>query len=235
MVHTDAATSVQEKPIKKYVGPIVDYDQEFQTAVVADPKERELRAARGRRYNKKAPQPLAELPPNWVGYDTGTDWYIGLIGLPVDQSDAVITGEVVASEAHISPDKTGVYSEFSIRVDQLLKNHLDSSLKLGEVTVGEREGGVVRLQGDRLFEYTVYNQGMPRVGQRYLFFLSRNKEGEDYSIVTGYELRQGEAVPLDDIKASAIFKGTDEQELLNKVREQTHRPARPAKERKEKK
>lgn len=240
MVRTDAAISLQEIPNKKsankYVGPIVDYDLEVQTEVDADPRKRKLRAARGRRYNNNAPAPLAELPPHWVGFATGTDWYIGLPGLPVDRSDAVITGEVVASEAHLSGDRTGVYSEFSIRVDQILLNHLDSALKMGEVTIGEREGGVVRFRSYRLFEYEVYHQGMPRLGKTYLFFLIRNKEGEDYIIVTAYELHHGKVVPLDDIPLSASFQGTDEQEFLIKVRAETAlRPARPDKERKKKK
>lgn len=238
MVRTDAATSLQEKPIKKssdeYLGPIVDYDLDFQVAAVANPKERELREARGRRYTQRAPEPLAQLPSNWEGYASGTDWYIQLPALPVGQSDAVLVGEVAASEAHISNDKTGVYSEFSIRVDEVLKNHLDSSLNVGEVTVGEREGGVVRFQDGRLFQYRVFHQGMPRLGRKYLFFLSRNKEGEDYVIVTAYELLRGQVIPLDESKAFASFQGTDQQDFLNKVRGGLARRPQPPRERKEK-
>lgn len=235
MVRTNAATSVQEKPVKKvsdeYLGPIVDYDRDFQVAALANPRERELRDARGRRYNKSAPDPLGELPPNWVGYATGTDWVLAVPALPLAQSDAVIVGDVAASEAHISNDRTGVYSEFSIRVDEVLKNHLDSSLKVGEVTVGEREGGVVRFQGGRLFEYTVYHQGMPRPDRTYLFFLSGNKQGGDYVIVTAYELRRGQVVPLDDSPAFASYKGYDEQDFLSDVREAIARGAPSPKER----
>jgi hypothetical protein len=239
MVRTDAATSLQETPIKKasdeYLGPIVDYELDFQAATLANPKERELREARGRRYNKRAPNPLGDLPPNWVGYANGTDWVLGVPALPLSQSDAVIVGEVAASEAHISNDKTGVYSEFSIRIDEVLKNHLDSSLKVGEVTIGEREGGVVRFQGGRLFEYTVYHQGMPRPDRAYLFFLRGNTQGGDYVIVTAYELRRGQVVPLDDSPAFASYKGFDEPEFLTKVRREIVRSPQPPRERKEEK
>lgn len=219
---TGAAISLQEKPTKKnsdeYPGPIVDYDLDFQVSARANPKERELRAARGRRYNKRAPEPLAELPYNWGGYATGTDGYLNLPALPVQQSDAVIVGEVTASEAHISNDQTGVYSEFSIRVDEILKNLLDSSLNVGDVSIGEREGGVVRFQDGRLFKYEIYHQGMPRIGRKYLFFLSRNKDGEDYSIVTAYELREGRVVPLDHSNTFDSFEGVAEQVFLERLR-----------------
>jgi hypothetical protein len=239
MVRTDAATSSQEKAGNKntdeYLGPIVDYDLDYRAAAVADPKERELREARGRRYNQRAPDPLGDLPSNWVGFATGADWYIGVPALPLAQSDAVIVGEVAASEAHISNDRTGVYSEFSIRVDEVLKNHLDTPLSVGDVTVGEREGGIVRFQGGRLFEYMVYHQGMPRSGRKYLFFLSGNKQGGDYSIITAYEFRGGEVIPLDDSSAFASYKGSEEQVFLNRVRAAIARGAQQPKERKEKK
>ncbi|MEK6407306.1 MAG: hypothetical protein AABN34_10110 [Acidobacteriota bacterium] len=222
MVRTDAATSSQEKPSNKlsdkYLGPIVDYELEYQAASVGDPKERALRMARAQRYNDRGPSPLGDFPPDSVGFATGTDWYIGVPALPLAQCDAVIVGEVAAAEAHISPDRTGVYSEFSIRVDEILKNSVETPVKAGDLTVGEREGGVVRFQGGRLFEYMIFHQGMPGTGRKYLFFLSDNKQGGDYLIVTAYELRDGQVIPLDDSHAFASYKGSDEQEFLIKVR-----------------
>lgn len=239
MVRTDAATSSQEKADKKkndeYPGPVVDYELDYHTSAVADPKQRELREARGQRYNQRAPQPLGDFPPNWVGYATGTDWYLGVPAFPLGQSDAVIVGEVTASEAHLSNDKRGVYSEFSIRVNGVLKNNRDTPLSVGDLVVGEREGGVVRFQGGRLFEYTIFHQGMPRTGRNYLFFLSRNKQGEDYAIVTAYEFRRGQVVPLDESAAFSFYKNSDEHEFLNIVRAEIARNTRLPKERKEQK
>jgi len=235
IVSTGAAISLQDKPSKKpseeYLGPVVDYDLELQIAARANPKERELREARGRRYNRRAPETLAELPSTWEGFATGTDWYLYLPPLPVSQSDVIVVGEVTAAEAHISSDKTGVYSEFSIKVDEILRNHLDTPLNVGDITVGEREGGVVRFQDGRLFEYRVYHQGMPRTGSKYLFFLKQNKDGDDYGIVTAYLLRQGQVTPLDDSKTFATFQGADDQAFLNKVRDEISRSQQPRRER----
>lgn len=231
LIRIGASTSREErmnqKVADKYLGPTVDYDSDFQIARLGNQKEREIREARRLRYNKRAPEPLAQLPPNWEGFETGTDWYIGIPALPVGRSDAITVGEVVSSEAHLSTDKTGVYSEFSIRVDEVLKTHPNNPLNVGEITVGEREGGVVRFQDGRLFQYRVYNQGMPRVERKYLFFLSLNKEGEDFSIITAYEIGGGRVVPLDDSKSFRSVQGASEQELLNKVRSEITRSSGP--------
>jgi hypothetical protein len=237
MVRSDASPSSQGKTSKKppdeYRGPIVDYDSEYQAAAVADPKERALREARGRRYNQRAPQPLGELPSNWEDFGIASDWYIGLPSLPVAQSDAVVSGEMVAAQAHISIDQTGVYSEFNIRIDEVLKNDVNTPLHVGDITVGEREGGVVRFQTGRLLRYVIYHQGMPSPGRHYLFFLGRNKQGEDYTIITAYELRNGRTIPLDESKAFASYRDSSEQEFLDKVREAIAHDPRPPGERKE--
>ena len=68
---------------------------------------------------------------------------------------------------------------------------------------------------------------MPGVGQRYLFFLERNPE--QYTILTAYELRSGRVRPLDGKNAPGgensewlgnAYAGTDESKfLLNVERE----------------
>ena len=238
VVGAGAGTCSQEKASRnesdEYLGPTVDYELDFQIAAQANPKERALRELRGRRYNQRAPEQLAHLPSNWEGFSTGTDWYLYVPALPVGESDAVIVGEVGGSEAHLSVDKTGVYSEFSIKVDEVLKNHQERSLKVGDFTIGEREGGVVRFQDGRLFIYRVYHQGMPRTGRKYLFFLRRNNEGQAYVIVTAYELRGGQVTPLDESKAFSSFQGADDQAFLNKVRDEIARTQKPRRERRRK-
>jgi hypothetical protein len=224
---SEASNASQAKQLKtgtdEYAGPIVDYDKDIQELAAASAKERELREERGHRYNQRAPDALGNLPSNWEGFATGTDWYLGVAALPLDQSDVVIVGNVASSEAHLSNDRTGVYSEFSIGVNEVLRNRLDTSTRVGDVIVGAREGGVVRFQGGRLFRYTVFNQGMPRPGRQYLFFLSANKQGGDYDIVTAYELSGGQVVPLDDSAAFAAYKGSDQQKFLGIVREAIRR------------
>jgi hypothetical protein len=48
-------------------------------------------------------------------------WGNGLSALPVGQSDGVVVGHVTDAEAHLSTDRTGVYSEFSLEVEDVYK------------------------------------------------------------------------------------------------------------------
>ena len=62
----------------------------------------------------------------------------------------------------------------------------------GSIAV-ERFGGRVRLPSEKLFIAAVDNQDMPRVGSKYLLFLTNDFMGakqsdEDFNILMGYEL-----------------------------------------------
>jgi hypothetical protein len=123
-------------------------------------------------------------------------------GLPVEQSPVIVIGDVLQSEAHLSEDKLGVYSEFTIRLVEVIK--AESSLPASEMIV-ERLGGYVRYPNGRKLLYRVGTGGMPRVGTRYLFFLKPTPE-LDYSILTAYEFGDKGVVALDP---SAQFEKYD--------------------------
>lgn len=123
-------------------------------------------------------------------------------GLPVEQSAVIVIGDVLQAEAHLSEDKTGVFSEFTIRLVDVLK--ADSSLPGSEMIV-ERLGGYVRYPDGRKLLYRVGTGGMPRVGARYLFFLKPTPE-LDYSILTAFEFGEKGVIALD---SSAQFEKYD--------------------------
>src|SRR4051812_15044096 len=85
--HEQKEHSKQQISLKEasdvYVGPVVDYDNNYNAMAVLDPEQRALREVRGRRYNKESPKPLGEFPPELEGYDISSHWYIGLPALPV--------------------------------------------------------------------------------------------------------------------------------------------------------
>ncbi|MFY9573498.1 MAG: hypothetical protein WAV20_19040, partial [Blastocatellia bacterium] len=85
----------------------------------------------------------------------------------------------------------------------------------------------------RLLRYVIFHQGMPRPGRKYLFFLSHNKQGEDYAIITAYELRRGQVVPVDESDAFASYTGSEEQAVLNQVRRAIAHGQQPPREPKE--
>lgn len=174
---------------------------EFNEAEPTDPLKREQRKQKQKRKNGMG---LVSRSPE-------SDMGGGLIlphgqfdfpGLPVEQSPVIVIGDVLQSEAHLSEDKLGVYSEFTIRLVEVIK--AESSLPASEMIV-ERLGGYVRYPNGRKLLYRVGTGGMPRVGARYLFFLKPTPE-LDYSILTAYEFGDKGVVALDP---SAQFEKYD--------------------------
>lgn len=208
-----------------YPGPIVDYDATEQITVPVKPTDRTLRQIRSSRYNGRAPQPFGELPPDMKGFGIHSDLTTLLPALPIKQSDAIVLGEVIDAKAYLSGDKTGVYSEFTIRIDDVLKNFASSPITFGGQITSEREGGVVRFSSGRLFQYAIYNQGLPRNGRRYVFFLKNNDQGQLFSILTAYSLRKGRVFPLDIPEQFAAYEDADETVFIKEIREAIANPS----------
>lgn len=128
---------------------------------------------------------------------THTHWEVGLPALPVTQSQAVLLGKVVGAQANLTSDKTVVYSEFEIQIDEVLKDY-DRILIPNTSIIVTRSGGRVRFSSGHITLQAIAEQNMPIVGKRYLFFLTRENRGEDFHILTAYEFREGRVQPLDN-------------------------------------
>jgi hypothetical protein len=56
---------------------------------------------------------------------------------------------------------------------------------------------------------------MPQVGRRYVLFLKAHSDAEDFSIITGYEIREGHVFPLDVWPGSDPFAAYEGVEAAN--------------------
>lgn len=119
--------------------------------------------------------------------------------LPTRTSDLIIIGEVKDAKAFLSEDKTAVYSEFTIRVGEVLKSSSSWSAKPGAQVTALRPGGGVRFPSGKVRKFLIDGRTLPRAGARYAFFLKYDDLAEAFYIVTGYELRNGKVFPLDGI------------------------------------
>lgn len=191
--------------------PAVDFSTPAPESV--DPKVHARRLSKNNRYDNK--HFVAHTPAKGLAW-FGNDWDSGLTGIPVNRSDAVVVGEVLGAQAYLSQDKGSVYSEFSIRVEDVLK---DGSVTPGSTITGDRVGGVVKYDGAHTVLYRLVGQDLPHVGGRYVFFLKSTGEANDYSILLGYELRSGKVFLLDEIPVTAAYKGMDSSSFLNVVKE----------------
>jgi hypothetical protein len=185
---------------------------EFNEPEPTEPLKRELRRQKKLRKNKLGLVSLNPEPNSGGGLFLPHNQF-NFPALPVKESSVIVIADVLHSEAHLSEDKTSVFSEFTIRLTDVLK--ADSALQSTEMVV-ERLGGYVRYPDGRKLLYRVGTGSMPRVGARYLFFLDPSPE-LDYSILTAYEFGQKGVIPLDSSGQFQQYEGYDSTVLRTLV------------------
>lgn len=214
-----AATPVKHQPQRspkeefeeiKRKFPKVDYD----SPEPSDPAERKKRQNKGKHFDKLGG---VSKEPTRYSSSLSNDWYWGLPALPVEQSNAVVVATTLTRGAFLSNDKMGIYTELSIRIEEVLKDSADR-LQNDCVIDINRRGGVVRYPSGEESLFFIQGQEMPSVGKRYLFFLKAMPDSLDYQIITGYELSSSAVKALDWPGQFAQYNGLDEAAFLFTVR-----------------
>lgn len=161
-----------------------------------DPPARALRQARNRRYDGQRVLPK-DASPGDEFVDQG-HWWQGLTALPVYPSEAILLGTVTDAQAYLSNDKGMVYSEFTLRVEQVFKNDVQAPVSPGHILGVTRRVGRIRYAPRIVARWRVLGQGVPQPGRRYVFFLWEGDRQGAYSIITAYEFTgAGRVIPLD--------------------------------------
>lgn len=173
--------------------PTVYYDGRKTQSATPTSEADPARKAKGARYEKR----LVVRDVDTGGWPVlgFSHWDAPLPALPVVRSALVVLGEVVDAKAYLSNDQTGVYSEFTVRIERVFKNDESNVVFPGQLITTERWGGRVIFPSGRIIIYGNRGQGMPQLGQQYLFFLERNPE--QYNLLTAYQLRSDQVQPLD--------------------------------------
>jgi hypothetical protein len=137
--------------------------------------------------------------------------------LPAAQSAAVVIGTVLSGKAYVSKEHTFVYSDYQVKIDQILKQDPSANLTVGGVLVAMRQGGTIRFPSGHVRHFINNAHGFPAIGAQYLFFLLRPDAVPEYEMAIGatYELRGGRIYPLDDL--SNEFDGVSEPDFQAKV------------------
>ena len=207
----------------KYTRPEIDFKQfpiiDLGSPLPPDESAKPIRTRKSQKYNNKSQSEISETSN---GTFVVNETLSNLSALPVDKSSVVLVGEIVNAKAYLSEDKTAVYSEFEVRIQAVLKNNAKQVLSAGESIAVERFGGRVRLPSGKVFIAAVDNQDMPRVGGKYLLFLTNDfidakHSDEDFNILMGYELKGGKVFPLDRTSSNhpiARYNEKDESILL---------------------
>lgn len=145
---------------------------------------------------------------------------------PVDDSTLIVVGEVIKASAFFSNDKRGVYTEFTIRVDDVLKRS-DTGKRNPTKIMADRAGGVVIYPGGQRVLYQDSDIGLPRLASKYLFFLKKDDESPNYAILTSYDITGARPVQVENIPSFTEFKDLDKTVFLEKVRSKIARSPSP--------
>lgn len=196
---TDKGHSQQGNKNKNEEGFIDDLSKyavvDYNAPEPADEKEREIRKLKNNRYDDqswviKNPHP----DDSGVGrYDETEPPSL----IPVNERSLVIVGKITGVKAYLSNDKQGVYSEFTIKINSILKDDTDNKTEVAKSVIADREGGFVRYPNGQKVLYMNSERALPAVGNEYVFFLTQDKVSPNYKILTLYKLENSGITQLD--------------------------------------
>lgn len=198
----DTKQGTQEREIDYRATPVVAFEFLDQKRVeINSPRE-----IKNRKYDKS----------QWVLDPTGARGASEAVryieyrysDIPAKESNVILIGTVLDSQAFLSNDSSGVYSEFMTQIETVFKNKSKQNLNSGEVIAVEREGGIVRYSEGNSVRYKIPGRGSPVKNSKYIFFLKENTDNS-LEILTAYELRGDVIFPLDGSRLALISNGTE--------------------------
>lgn len=216
-------TNTNQKDLSKLEQQRKEFDSQFPTAQYdapeeTNPEKKDKRKLKNKRYDNRGGLVSNELPIDDGEQSVLFTHFDSITGLPASESESVVVGEILGAQAYMSNNKKGVYSEFTIRVDEILKNNSTNITQGSSINV-DREGGFVRYKNGKTRLHWIGGTGMLRVGRRYVLFLKNPENTPNYEIITGYELKSDGIANLDGSEQFRVYRGMDETAFMKAVRE----------------
>ena len=170
--------------------PIVDYTEDSESDLV--------RRRRNDRHNPPVPQNVKVQKLNENMHATVLN--LTLSHQPIEpalpiRSDLVVTGIVTNVQAYLSTDRSTLYYETTVSIEEVLKGR--ERLASGLNITAERRGGAVRFASGKILRRAEEGRYAPIRAHKYLFFLNSIEGDTSFSLVTGYDLVGNEVMPLD--------------------------------------
>lgn len=203
--------------------PIVDYNAPEPT----DSKEREERRQKNKRYDTNGPV-VAKNPGPKTDLILSFDAEQVPSAIPSAESSLIIIGELLNAKASLSNNKKGLYSEYTLRIQTILKNDIQKNLQPDKNITIDRAGGYVRYPNGQKVLYLIDWQYLPEVKKRYLFFLNNKDQNLNYRIITGYELVNGRVAALDNSPIFSKFNEISETDFIKLILSNVTSPSQPA-------
>jgi hypothetical protein len=139
-------------------------------------------------------------------------------GIPVSGSTATIVGTVTSGSTFITKDHTYVYTDYTVRIDQIILPDKAATLSVGSQVIVAYEGGAIHFPSGHIKNVLIQGHGFPEIGGQYVLFLlkpiARFPEYET-TLDSGYQIKNGRVYPLDDVNSQYV--GVDYAEFLGEV------------------
>jgi hypothetical protein len=182
-----------------------------------DPDAQAARAARNKAYNL-----YPESKSSVVGSNSTVDRSAPVPDLP-ENCDTVIIGSVVKEQPYQAGDNS-LYTEYTVSVENLLRNTLKKKLPpTGQITV-VRPGGAIRLPDGKLLQANSNLPGPLTVGHRYVLFLRYDDSVDWYRLEKPWELRDEVVVPVNASDKNSPHSGEKEKDFLDYFLQHEVRP-----------
>jgi hypothetical protein len=149
-------------------------------------------------------------------------------GLPVSAT-SVIVGTIVAAKAFVADNRRFVYSDYEVKIDQILKPDVGKVFNVGDKITGWVPGASVHFPSGHIKHFLISGRGFPGVGTKYVLFLGRDDpQLDEYEIWTGYAIKDGRVLSLDTPNASFdnMNSGDFISTIEDAIRRQTGSPER---------
>jgi hypothetical protein len=200
--------------------PTADYDAPEPN----DPETRNRRRTKNSHYDKRgivAKNPDPSITLTQVHYEGQEKW-----PLPTSESDVVIVSEVRDRQSYLSNDKSGVYTEFTVSVAEVLKGD-PAQISQGMTITASRAGGVVRYPGGHKRLYLVSGDGLPLADGQYVMFLKSSGQDQDYRVLTMYELGPDGVNPLDEGGQFEAYRGQKNSDFIKAIKDKIATTSQP--------
>lgn len=218
------------KKIRQNNDPVAEYNPPEPN----DPKERNLRRLKNAKFdlnrqeNKNVNAESFKFNENSPEFFFSSSLYMRpRPAFPLTQNTVVVLGRITDAKAFLSNDKTRIYSEYLLNIEEVFKAMPGVVFDKGSAITVIRSGGKVRLPSGKILYRGSPLSPLPVNGKRYLMFLQPDQETASFGISAAYEFQSGIIVPLDGSINGEIsevyaqqyeFRGMDENSFINIVR-----------------
>jgi hypothetical protein len=201
-----------------------------------DLRERQLREEKNRRNNHGGQDLITmdpELSSSMVTLGPDLSW------LPIGSFPIIVLGTVENTQPYLSEDRSFIYTEYSIRVEEIFKTDNQLLPITNDLLIVNRGGGILRLLTGKVINYpaTGVNIARPlKTGERYILFLKRadySSNDIDLLLGPGFQLKDGQSYKLGQREGQERLVGTipgvpgelsDENLLLELIRNAIKNP-----------